>query len=120
MSKTLNIVLWVLQVLLAGMFFMASWPKLTGNPQAIAGFDVIGLGQWFRIFTGALEVVGAILLLIPRMAFFGASIIIVVMIGAIATHLFIIGGSPLGAVICLLVAAVIAWGRRGQLQALFT
>jgi hypothetical protein len=31
-------------------------------------FDQIGLGQWFRVFTGALQVGGALLLLIPRVS----------------------------------------------------
>ena len=38
------------------MFFMAGGNKLAGNPQMVGLFDVIGIGQWFRYVTGALEV----------------------------------------------------------------
>jgi hypothetical protein len=34
-------------------------------------FDKIGLGQWFRYVTGSLEVVGALLLLVPRTSAIG-------------------------------------------------
>src|SRR6266481_3908986 len=67
-SKISNIVLWVLQLAAAGMFLMVGFLKLSGNAQLVGLFQAIGLGQWFRYLTGALEVVGAILLLIPRMS----------------------------------------------------
>jgi putative oxidoreductase len=34
------------------------------------------------------------------------------MLGAVATHLFLVGGSPLPAIILLVVTGVIALGRR--------
>ena len=38
-GKALNIVLWVLQVALAGMFIMAGFGKLSGVPQMVANFN---------------------------------------------------------------------------------
>jgi putative oxidoreductase len=73
-----------------------------------------GLGQWFRYLTGALEVAGAILLLIPRTSGLGALMLAGVMVGAIVTHVFIVGGSPLMAIILLIGTGVVAWGRRQQ------
>ena len=35
-----------------------------------------------------------------------------VMLGAVPTHLFVVGGSPLSEIILLIVTGVIAWGRR--------
>jgi len=58
----MNVVLWVLQVAAAGMFLMAGFSKLSGNEQMVGMFDTIGVGQWFRYLTGALEVAGGILL----------------------------------------------------------
>jgi len=108
----MNVVLWVLQVAAAGMFLMAGFSKLSGNEQMVGMFDTIGVGQWFRYLTGALEVAGGILLLIPRTSGLGALILAGVMVGAVITHLFIIGGSPLIAIILLVVTGVVAWGRR--------
>ena len=111
-GKIANVVLWVLQVAAAGMFLMVGFLKLSGNPQLVGLFEAIGLGQWFRYLTGSLEVLGAVLLLIPRLSGLGALMLAVVMTGAVITHLFIVGGSPLMAIILLVVTGVIAWGRR--------
>lgn len=117
-SKVLNIVLWVLQLGAAAMFLMAAIPKLTGNPQAVEGFAKIGLGQWFRYLTGTLEVVGALLLLIPSLCGLGGLLLACVMVGAVATHLLVLGGSPVPAIVLLVVTAFIAWGRRARTMSL--
>ena len=111
-GKIMNVVLWILQIAAAGMFLMAGFSKLVGNEQMVGMFEAIGVGQWFRYLTGALEVAGAILLLIPHTSGLGALILAGVMAGAVMTHLFIIGGSPLMAIILLVVTGVVAWGRR--------
>lgn len=113
-GKLTNIILWVLQVFAAFMFLMAAVPKLKGDPMMVSVFQAIGIGQWFRYLTGGLEAVGALLMLVPALSGLGASLLVVVMIGAVAAHLFILGGSPLMAVILLVVTAIIAWGRRDR------
>jgi uncharacterized membrane protein YphA (DoxX/SURF4 family) len=105
-------VLWVLQIAAAGMFLMVGFLKLSGNAQLVGLFEAIGLGQWFRYLTGALEVAGALLLLVPRTSGLSALMLAGVMIGAVITHVFIVGGSPLPAIVLLVVTGVIAWGRR--------
>lgn len=111
-GKVLNVVLWVLQIGVAAMFLMSGFAKLSGDPQMVGLFDAIGIGQWFRYLTGALEFLGALALLIPRLSGLGALILVGVMLGAVATHLFIVGGSPLMAFVLLAATAIIAWGRR--------
>jgi uncharacterized membrane protein YphA (DoxX/SURF4 family) len=96
------------------MFLMVGFSKLSGDPQLVGLFDAIGLGQWFRYLTGSLEVLGALLLLIPRLSGLGALLLAGTMLGAVATHAFVVGGSPLPAIILLIVTGVIAWGRRQQ------
>ena len=111
-GKIMNVVLRILQIAAAGMFLMVGFLKLSGNAQQAGLFEAIGLGQWFRYLTGTLEVAGAFLLLIPRTSGLGALILAGVMAGAVMPHLFIVGGSPLMAIILLVVAGVVAWGRR--------
>ena len=111
-GKTMNVVLWALQFAAAGMFLMVGFMKLAGNAQLVALFEAIGIGQWFRYLTGSLEVAGAILLLIPRTSGAGGLMLAGVMAAAVPTHLFIVGGSPLMAIILLVVTAFVAWGRR--------
>ena len=111
-GKIINVVLWILQIGAAGMFLMAGFFKLSGDPRMVGMFEAIGFGQWFRYLTGSLEVLAAVLLLIPRLSGVGALLLAGVMLGAVATHLFIVGGSPLPAIILLIVTGAIAWGRR--------
>jgi uncharacterized membrane protein YphA (DoxX/SURF4 family) len=111
-GKIINVGLWILQIGAAGMFLMVGFLKLSGDPQMVGLFDAIGLGQWFRYVTGSLEVLGAILLLVPRLSGLGALLLVGVMLGAVPTHLFVVGGSPLPAIILLIVTGVTAWGRR--------
>jgi putative oxidoreductase len=117
-NRVLNIVLWLLQLAAAAIFLFAAIPKLTGNPQAIEGFGKIGLGQWFRYFTGALEVTGALLLLIPKLSGVGGLLLACVMVGAVLTHLFVLGGNPALAIVLLVVTIIIAWGRRERTMSL--
>jgi putative oxidoreductase len=105
-------VAWTLQVLAAALFLFSGTSKLAGVPTMVQMFGVIGIGQWFRYVTGTIEVVGAVLLLVPWLAPFGALALAVTMVGAILTHLFIIGGSPVPAIALLAVTTTIAWARR--------
>jgi uncharacterized membrane protein YphA (DoxX/SURF4 family) len=119
-AKIINVLLWVLQIGAAGMFLMVGFLKLSGNPQLVGLFEAIGLGQWFRYLTGSLEVAGAILLLIPRTSGLAALMLAVVMACAVVTHVFVVGGSPLGATILLIVTGLVAWGRRQRTMNLVT
>ena len=111
-AKIVNVLLWILQIGAAGMFLMVGFLKLSGSAQLVGLFEAIGLGQWLRYLTGTLEVVGAILLLIPRTSGLGALLLVGVMAGAVMTHVFIVGGSPLMAIVLLVVTGIVAWGRR--------
>ena len=111
------VALWTVHVALAGMFLLAGGSKLAGAPEMVALFDAIHLGQWFRYVTGIIEVTSALALLWPPSAPFGALALVATMIGAVATHLFIVGGSPAVPVVLLLGSAFVAWARRDQLRA---
>jgi len=111
-GKIINVGLWILQIGAAGMFLMGGFFKLSGDPRMVELFDAIGFGQWFRYVTGSWEVLGAVLLLIPRLSGLGAWLLVGAMLGGVATHLFVVGGSPLPAIMLLIVTGVIAWGRR--------
>jgi len=111
-GKVLNVVLWVLQIALAAMFLMAGFFKLSGNPQMVEMFETLGVGQWFRYVTGGVEVIAALLLLIPRLCGIGALLVVGTMVGAVATHLFVVGGSFIMPLVILVIAGLIAWARR--------
>jgi len=110
----MNLTLWVLQSLLALLFLYSGGDKW--NPQAlfwIGLFDRIGVGQWFRYFTGSLEIICAILLLIPKTSTIAAVLLAFTMTGAVVTHLFILrdGYAGIFPAIPLLLLILVAWKR---------
>ena len=109
--------LWVVRGLLALVFATAGGAKLYGVPMLVEEFQHMGLGQWFRYFTGSLEVLGAVLILVPSLAAFGAVLLICIMIGATIMHLFVIGGSPAPALVLLALSAIVAYAKRDQIFA---
>ena len=110
-SKGKNAVLWVLQVFGSAIFLMSGWMKLSGDEQIVQMFDAIGGGQWFGYVTGLVEFFSALLLLVPALSVIGALLLIPTMIGAIFTHLFIVGGSPALPIGLLIAMSIVAWGR---------
>ena len=117
MSRAGLIGLWVAQIALACFFLLAGGSKLAGVPETVTLFEAIGVGQWFRYVTGLIEVGSAIALLVPSLALFGAVALVATMLGAIATHVFVLGVSPAVPAVLLLAALVVVWARRGQLFA---
>lgn len=113
-GRAANIALWATQVVAAIAFLMAAAMKLTGAAPAMAAFDAIGLGDWFRYLMAVLEIAGAVALLIPVLSGLAGLAFVGLMVGAIATHLFVIGEGAAPLVVYVVLAAVIAWGRRNR------
>lgn len=113
-GRVANVALWAAQVVAAIAFLMAAAMKLSGAAPAVAAFDAIGLGDWFRYLMAALEIAGAVALLIPVLSGLAGLAFVGLMVGAIATHLFVVGDGAAPLVVYLLLAAVIAWGRRSR------
>ena len=111
-SKGRLITLWTLSGLVALMFVFVGGGKLAGTAAMIELFDKVGIGQWFRYLTGLLEVGCGIGLLIPRYAFYAAVLLDFVMIGAIITHVAVVGGSPAPAASLFVLSGIIAWLRK--------
>lgn len=72
---------------LALVFLFAGITKLIGMQMHVEHFAKWGYPDWFRLVVGAVEVIGAVLLLVPRAAFYAASVLAVQMLGAAYTHL---------------------------------
>jgi uncharacterized membrane protein YphA (DoxX/SURF4 family) len=107
--KTQKWITWTVRVLLAAAFLAAGTSKLTGGEQMVAAFEKIGVGQWFRYLTGAIEVGAALLLLIPATGFAASLLLLATMVGAIITHVFVIGGNPAPAIVLGVLAGFVAW-----------
>src|SRR5882672_2787706 len=106
------ITLWLVSGLVALTFLGAGGAKLAGAAAMVDLYNRVGLGQWFRYFTGVLEVGGAVGLLMPRYAFYAAALLAIVMVGAIVAHLTVLGESPVPATVLFVLAAIIASLRK--------
>jgi putative oxidoreductase len=106
---------WTLQGVVAAAFLAAGLAKLAGAPFMVGIFEQIGIGQWFRILTGVVEVTGAVALLIPGFASIGALWLGGTMVGAVATHLFVLHSSPAAAIVLGLLNTAIIYLRRDEL-----
>lgn len=112
-NRALKIALWLLSGLLTALFLFAGFPKVSGVAEVAENFARYGHGDNFRIFIGASEIAGAIGLWIPRLAFWAAAGLIVIMLGAIYTHLTHSEG-PIPPIVAAAVLAFVAWSRRGS------
>ncbi|MFT4716510.1 MAG: putative oxidoreductase [Paracoccaceae bacterium] len=105
-----------LKILAGAAFLAAGLAKLAGAEMMVATFDAVGVGQWFRYVTGLIEVGGAILLVVPGKQGIGAALLAVTMVGAMLSHILILGtDTMLPAVVLFIVTAIIAYVHRDQL-----
>ncbi|MEN0086939.1 MAG: DoxX family protein [Pseudomonadota bacterium] len=103
-----------IKALLTAAFVAAGLAKLAGVEMMVQTFEAVGVGQWLRYVTGAIEVVGAALLWVSGRQGFGAALLTCTMAGAVLAHLFIIGPSAVPALILGLLSAVVAYTHRNQ------
>lgn len=113
-SKARNISAWILQVLLALAFLAAAGAKLASVPMLVEEFNLIGLGQWLRYVAAIVEIMGAIALLTPRFAAYGALWLAITMFFATLAHLFAMHNNPAPALILLVLNLVVFWLRSDQ------
>jgi putative oxidoreductase len=109
----LDVVLWVFALFLAWVFVRQGIAKFSDTSGWARAFRVWHFPAWFRVSIGVIETTAALLLLTRRTAFAGAVMIIVVMIGAMATHVY--WGRPgqvTSEVLPLTLATLVALGRR--------
>lgn len=65
----------VFRVVVGLLFPAIGITKLTGTWDTVPCFAAIGWGQWFRYLTGLIDVIGAVLLFVPRWTFYGVLIL---------------------------------------------
>ncbi|MFH8898901.1 DoxX family protein [Streptomyces coeruleorubidus] len=105
-----------LQVLLALFYGIASaLPKLIAHPSAAESFEELGWGSAGMYTIGALELAGAVALLIPLLQSVAAMALGALMVGAFVVQITVMGGQYAATPLILIVPlALIAWARRGH------
>jgi uncharacterized membrane protein YphA (DoxX/SURF4 family) len=110
-----EVVLWVFALFLAWVFIRQGMAKFSDTSGWARAFRVWHYPVWFRIAVGVVETAAALLLLWRPTALAGAVLIGVVMIGAMATHVY--WGHPgqvTSEVMPLTLAILVAIGRRAS------
>ena len=108
-----EIVLWVFALFLAWIFLRQGVAKFSDTSGWARAFRVWHFPVWFRILIGVIETGAGLLLLTRRTAFGGAVMIILVMLGAMGTHIY--WGRPgqvTSEVLPLFLSTMVALGRR--------
>ena len=85
--RSLFVLTWVASILAALGIGLAGITKFVAAAHWRDLFAAWGFPQWFLPVVGALEIAGAVALLIPRLSLYGALVLGSVMIGAIGTLL---------------------------------
>ena len=106
----MNIMLWILQVLLAVAFFAHGWLFLCPPPEIVAQMNAT-LPRWFQLFLGVAEVLAAVGLtlpgltrVVPELVAWAAGGVMIVTVSATVLHL--VRGEMSSAAITLLLFAM--------------
>ena len=90
-SMTITVLSWLLRIVAAAILLQTLFFKFTAAPESVYIFTKVGAEPWGRIGSGIVELVAAILLLVPRFTWLGSLLAMGVMSGAILSHLTILG-----------------------------
>ena len=82
---------WILRIIAAGILFQTLFFKFTGAEESVYIFARLGMEPYGRIGSGIAELIAATLILIPRTTILGALLSCGVMVGAIFSHIFVLG-----------------------------
>ena len=103
-------------MLIAALFVFAAFAKLTSQPMMVAEFGMLPVGQWFRYFTGLLEIVGAIALLTPAVSGLGALLLLIVDVGAFFAQVLFLHGDWIHTIVIGAILAALVFLQRDSIR----
>lgn len=122
-NKKLHLAGWVLQIVVALILLQTLFFKFTGAAESVYIFSTLGAEPWGRIGSGIVELIAAVMLLVPRTLVYGAILALGTISGAILAHLTRLGIEVQGdggtlfalALIVFISSALILWLHRREL-----
>lgn len=91
MKSISNLIYWLIKIIAAVIMLQTLFFKFTAAPESVHIFSVLNIEPIGRIGTGIIELIAGILLLIPKTSVYGALLGLSTMMGAIFSHLFVLG-----------------------------
>jgi uncharacterized membrane protein YphA (DoxX/SURF4 family) len=89
--KKLNVLVWIARIIAAGILIQTLFFKFTASDESVYIFSALGMEPIGRIGSGIAELFAAIMILAPRTTLWGSLVAIGIMIGAIFSHIFLLG-----------------------------
>lgn len=86
-----NIISWLLRLTVAIILLQTLYYKFTAHPDSVHIFSELGVEPWGRIGLGIIELITAILVVIPKTKIIGIITSLGIIIGAIGSHLLVLG-----------------------------
>ena len=86
-QKAIKITGWTMTIVLALVFTMSAFLKLTQNETALAQASSFGIDATKYQFIGIIEIISLILFIVPRTGILGTMLLVAYLGGAIVTHL---------------------------------
>lgn len=86
-----SIFLWIVKLIAVAILVQTLFFKFSGAEESVYIFTKLGIEPYGRIGSGIVELLASILILIPRTTIFGALLGFGTMLGAIFSHLFVLG-----------------------------
>lgn len=82
---------WIIRLVAVVILVQTLYFKFTGAEESIYIFTKLGIEPYGRIGSGIVELMASILILIPRTTIIGAILGFGTMLGAIFSHIFVLG-----------------------------
>lgn len=79
-----------IRISVALVFVLTGFDKFLQSPEWDQVFKAIGWGDWFRYFTGIVEMAGGLMFLLPATTKVGAALLTAAMIGAMTFHIAVL------------------------------
>ncbi len=100
---------WVIRVGIAVILGIAGSEKFQTNGEWVRIFHQIGWGDWFRYFTGVVELAGAAMVLIPYTVTLGLALLACTMLGAVVTHVAVMKDGAVAVVPGIMAAGMVGF-----------
>jgi uncharacterized membrane protein YphA (DoxX/SURF4 family) len=86
-----SIIIWIIKLIAVVILLQTLYFKFTGAEESVYIFSTLGIEPYGRIGSGVIELIASVLILIPRTTLLGALLGAGTMLGAIASHVLILG-----------------------------
>ena len=117
------IFIWIVKLIAVVILVQTLFFKFTGAEESVYIFRTLGIEPYGRIGSAIVELIASILILIPRTTLLGAVLALGTMMGAIFSHIFVLGIEVKGdggtlfalAIITLICCLILVYNQKNKI-----